>query len=78
MDELMWKFLEIGGQKANPKALKEYVNMLITMMKQKTSGQRNNKNDIDWNELDMVCKSIIIEAMSLVLDEDYKEIFKDE
>lgn len=64
----MWKFLMDKGQKENIPALKEYVFDLIEMTTQKTAGQRKEtKNDISWDELDMMLMSIVIEATALVL-----------
>ncbi len=63
----MWKFLMDKGQKENIPALKEYVFDLIKMTTQKTAGQRETKNDISWDELDMTLMSIVIEATALVL-----------
>ena len=66
--DTMWKFLMEYGQKADILSLKEYVNNLINMTTQKTSGQRKiTKNDIPWEELDMTIMSIVIEATALVL-----------
>lgn len=74
----MWDFLKDGGQKGNPKSLQNYVYQFIKMMTQKTAGQRASKpNDAVWDELDLVAQAIVIEAMCLVLDENYKNIFVD-
>ena len=65
--DTMWLFLEKGHQKANIPVFVEYVEMLITMMKQKTAGQRKNApKDISFDELDMNKNSICIEARALV------------
>ena len=72
--DTMWKFLMDGGQKSNIPALKEYVYDLIQMTTQKTAGQRNTKDHINWDELDMTIMSIVIEATALVLSGDLDEI----
>lgn len=56
-----------GNQKGNPQLLKEYVYDLVQMMTQMTAGQRGNKNDISFDELQPLEWSIIIEATCLVL-----------
>lgn len=65
--DTMWHFLMDRGQKANISALKEYVYDLIQMATQKDAGQRQAKNRIPWQELDMTLMSIVIEATALVL-----------
>ena len=72
--DTMWKFLMDKGQKSNIPALKEYVYDLIQMTTQKTAGQRNVKDHISWDELDMTIMSIVIEATALVLSGDLDEI----
>ena len=72
--DTMWKFLMDKGQKSNIPALREYVYELIQMTTQKTSGQRNVKDNISWDELDMTIMSIVIEATALVLSGDLEEI----
>lgn len=47
--------------------MKEYVYDLVQMMTQKTAGQRGNKKDISYRELEALEWSIIIEATCLVL-----------
>ena len=44
------------------------------MTTQKTAGQRNVKDHIIWDELDMTIMSIVIEATALVLSGDLDEI----
>lgn len=66
--DAMWAFLQLGGQKADVPALKEYCGMLQRMMIQKTAGQRSDKkSDVPFAQLDTVCNAIVIEAMSLYL-----------
>ena len=67
--DTMWHFLMKGGQQANIPALKEYVNQLVTATTQKTAGQEKyrKKDEIDWQHLDMIMLSIVIEATALVL-----------
>lgn len=72
--DTMWAFLMDKGQKSNIEALKEYVYDLIKMTTQKDAGQRKAKQNINWNELDMVMMSIVIEATALVLSGDLDKI----
>ena len=68
------------GQKANIPALKEYAYELIQMTVQKSSGQNlklQAKGHIDWNCLDMVLMSIVIEATALVLSGRLDELEPD-
>lgn len=66
--DTMWSFLQMGGQKADIPALKEYCGILQRMMTQKTAGQRKDtKNDISFTQLDTICNIIVIEAMCLYL-----------
>lgn len=77
----MWDFLEKGGQKGDPKALKSAVDTLITAARQKDAGQREAGKGVDWNTLDWVFLTIICEASALVLDERFDkvlELYKDE
>lgn len=72
--DTMWSFLQMGGQKADYQALKEYVLQLRQMMMQKTAGQRNDKkSDISFNDLDQIKNMIVLEAMALVLSGEYEE-----
>lgn len=67
--DTMWCFLMNGSQKANIPQLKENVYDLIQATTQKTAGQDGykKKNHINWEELDMVIMSIVIEATALIL-----------
>lgn len=65
--DTMWAFLQMGGQKADIPALKEYCGIFRRMMIQKTAGRRNNKSDISFAQLDTICNAIVIESMSLYL-----------
>lgn len=67
LKDTMWSFLMTHGQKANIKALKEYVYDLIQLTTQKDAGQRGNKKNISFDDLDMIKFSIICEATALVL-----------
>ncbi|WP_373261893.1 hypothetical protein [Hungatella hathewayi] len=49
IDFAMWNFLQPGHQEANIPALKEAVNELISITKQKTAGQRDNSKDISFD-----------------------------
>ena len=53
--DTMWAFLQMGGQKADILALKEYCGIFRRMMIQKTAGQRNEKSDISFAQLDTIC-----------------------
>lgn len=77
----MWSFLMKYGQKANISNLEDYVNQLITAVTQKTAGQRKGdeqKGRIDWDELDMILMSIVIEATALVLSGELDKLKTDE
>lgn len=67
LKDAMWTFLMDGGQKENIPALKEYVYDLIKVTTQKDAGQRGNKDNIDFNHVDMIMFSIVCEATALVL-----------
>lgn len=72
----MWDFLKDGGQKGNPESLQNYVYQLIKIMTQKTAGQRKEKKkDIDFRDLDLIIQAIVIEAICLVLDKNYQNMF---
>lgn len=69
--ELMWQFLQFGGQKSNVPTLKEHCEMLRRMMMQKTAGQRANaKNDIPFEDMGTVINCIVMESMCLYLSGD--------
>lgn len=73
----MWNFLIKFGQKSNIENLEKHVNDLITATTQKTAGQRKNdesRNRIDWDELEMIIMSIVIEATALVLSGDLEKL----
>lgn len=67
--DTMWYFLMKGGQQANIPALEDYVGQLIRATTQKTAGQEKyrKKDDINWQDLDMIMFSIVAEATCLVL-----------
>ncbi len=72
--DTMWSFLQMGCQKADYSALKEYVLQLRQMMMQKTAGQRSNKkSDISFEDLDQIKNMIVLEAMALVLSGEYEK-----
>lgn len=75
---MMWNFLKMGNQKANIPLLKEYVYDLIQLMTQKTAGQRGNKADISFDDIETIKNCIVIEAMSLVLSGKLEDIKDDE
>jgi hypothetical protein len=67
LKDTMWQFLMDNGQKADIPALKDAVYSLIKATTQKDGGQRGHKNNIDFQELDMIFWDIIIQATALVL-----------
>lgn len=79
--DMMWGFLMDKGQKANIPALKESVYDLIQATTQKTAGQSGYKKaeHIDFDELEMIMFSVVIEATALVLsgELDKLEIIED-
>ena len=78
MFDTMWAFLQMGKQKANYPALKEYCLQLRQMMLQKTAGQRKNEpKDISFDDLPRIKNCIIMEAMALVLSGEYEEVKSD-
>ncbi|WP_317313212.1 hypothetical protein [Absicoccus porci] len=77
LKDTMWRFLMTGKQKGNPQLLKEYVYDLIQMATQKTAGQRGNKKDISFDELQPLEWSIIIEATCLVLSGQIDKLIED-
>lgn len=67
--------LAMYSQKSNIPLLKEAVMDLITMMTQKDAGQREDSKGINVAEnFDMTIKTIIIEAVSLVLSGDLERL----
>ena len=75
---MMWDFLKMGKQKANIPLLKEYVFDLIQLMTQKTAGQRGNKTNISFDDIETIKNCIVIEAMALVLSGKLEDIKDDE
>lgn len=76
LKDAMWSFLMDKGQKSNVPALKEYVYDLIQITTQKDAGQRGNRKNIDWKELDMIVWAIVCEATALVLSGDLDSLEK--
>ena len=70
----MWSMFWIGEgrrkAKPNPEALKENVARLIRLATQKTAGQRNAKQDLDWNSLTPTIMAIVIEVTTMCLNGD--------
>ena len=57
--DTMFKFLQIGNQKANVPQYKQAIQDLITMMTQKNSGQINNDNKSIGSKSDLkICGSL--------------------
>ena len=75
---MMWNFLKIGNQKAKIPLLKEYVFDLIQLMTQKTAGQRGNKTDISFDDIETIKNCIVLEAMALVLSGKLEDIKDDD
>lgn len=66
--DLMWDFLQIGKAKANIPALIENLELLRTLMMQKTAGQREDKScDVSFDSIETVKDIIVIETMCLWL-----------
>ena len=83
IEDTMWTFLSMGGQKGNPELMNEYVQKLLRMTKQKNAGQKGyaKKDDISFDLIDPIKWSIICEAVALCLDERFPklvELFKEE
>lgn len=74
--ETMWTFLQMGNQEPNVPLLKKSIQDLITMMTQKSSGQRpNNNKSINWEEnFDMTIITIVLETTCLYLSGDLDKI----
>ena len=72
--DMMWRFLMMGGQKANYPALKDACMQLQTMLTQMTGGQKKYRKarDVPFTEFEAVVKAIVIEAMALVLSGEYE------
>ena len=73
--DMMWSFLEMGGQKANYPALKEACMQLRRALMQKNGGYKYRKSgDIRAEDMETLCKIIVCEAMALVLSGEYEEV----
>ena len=72
--DTMWDFLKDGKQKANIPALKEYVYDLIKLTTQKDAGQRGNKSNLSFANVEMTMFSIVCEATALVLSGKLDEL----
>lgn len=68
----MWDFLFKFGQKSNVKQLKQDCESLRTAFLQKTAGQKQyaKKSDVDFDDLEMIFKSIVVEAYVLFANGD--------
>lgn len=47
VEDTMWTFLSMGGQKGNPEILNDYVQKLLRMVKQKNAGQKRYAKNED-------------------------------
>lgn len=74
--DTMWRFVQIGGLKANVPALKENCELLQRMLTQKTAGQEayRKRTDVDFADIDAVTNAIVIEAMALWLSGDLDKV----
>ena len=74
--DVMWDFLQIGGQKSNIPLLKEYCDKLRQLMIQKTAGQRNNDyvNYISFDDVGTIVNIIAMETMCLYLSGDLDKL----
>lgn len=73
-DFSMWAAFKAGGQTANIKQLKELVGEWIQMVMQKTAGQRANKKDLSFDNVERVKMGILCEAVALVLSGKLDEL----
>ena len=83
VEDTMWTFLSMGGQKGNPEILNDYVQKLLRIVKQKNAGQKRyaKNEDISFDLIDPIKWSIICEAVALCLDERFPkvvELFKED
>lgn len=74
--DIMFKFLDMGNQKANIPQYKQGIQDLITLMTQKNSGQRkNDKVSVNWEEnFDMTIITIVCESVALYLSGDLNKL----
>ena len=74
--DIMWQMLQIGRQRSNIPALKNYLDQIRQALIQKTAGQR--KNDpayyVDFQDLGTICNCAIIEVMCLYLSGDLDKL----
>ena len=73
-DFSMWAAFKAGGQTANIKQLKELVGEWIQMVTQKTAGQRANKKDLSFDNIERVKMGILGGAVALVLSGKLDEL----
>ncbi len=85
-DFAMWAMLR-GQVEPNPAALKELVHEWVTMVAQKTAGQRKDSKGIPWEKgskavstenLERVKMGILCEAVALVLSGKLDELYPTE
>ncbi|MDO4281330.1 MAG: hypothetical protein Q4C56_06835 [Peptococcaceae bacterium] len=72
---LMWGFLEMGAQRANYPRLHAACLDLRQLMTQKTAGQRPyaKAREVNFDDLEMIKNTIIIEALALVLSGEMED-----
>lgn len=72
----MFAFLKMGAAKSNIPALKENCELLITALTQKTGGQEQYRKatDVDFDHIDAIVNSIVVEALCLYLSGDLKRL----
>lgn len=68
---MMFGFMEMGKCQSNVPLLKENCELLKRAMLQKTAGQ---KKGTDWNNLEMIMNTIIIETLILYNNGDLDKI----
>lgn len=69
--DIMFGFMEMGKCQSNILLLKENCELLKKAMCQKTAGQ---KKGVDWNNLEMIMNTIIIETLILYNNGDLDKI----
>ena len=74
--DIMWQMLQLGQQRSNIPALKNYLDQIRQALIQKTAGQRNGdpRYYTDWQDFGTICNCAIIETMCLYLSGDLDKL----